>query len=60
MALFLDTVLIESSPGFNQFASKKEGTLLVRCYSIGGQEGEFVNQGDRLFEVNSNVTYTQL
>lgn len=57
MALFLDSVMIESSTGFNQFVSKNEGVLLVRCYSIGGQEGEFSNQGDRLFEVNSNVNY---
>ena len=60
MALFLDTVLIESSAGFNNFANKNEGLLLVRCYSIGGYEGEFTNQGDRLFEVYSAVTYTQL
>jgi hypothetical protein len=43
MALFLDTVLIESSTGFNKFVSKNEGVLLVRCYSIGGHEGEFMS-----------------
>lgn len=60
MALFLDTVLVESSTGFNKFASKNEGVLLVRCYSIGGNEGEFTNQGDRLFEVSTGINYAQL
>lgn len=60
MALFLDSVLIDSSAGLNKFTSKNEGVLLVRCYSIGGHEGEFLSQGDRLFEVNSNVNYAQL
>ncbi len=61
MALFLENVLTETNTSFNKFKVKTEGVLLVRCYTIGGQEQEFFqNQGDRLFEVSSNVTYDQL
>jgi len=41
MALFLENVLTETNTSFNKFKVKTEGVLLVRCYTIGGQEQEF-------------------
>lgn len=59
MADFLDKILLEKSTGLRKYLSQTDGVILCRCYPAGG-ENDFANQGDRIFEVSSQVKYLEL
>ena len=59
MADFLDKILLEKSTGLRKYLNQTDGVILCRCYPAGG-ENDFANQGDRIFEVGSQVNFMEL
>ena len=62
MSLYLENILQETSLDINKYLSASNEVLLCRCYPVGNgtENGEFFNSGDRIFQINANITYKEL
>ena len=61
MAKFLDNLLQEKGTSLNKYLSQTDGVFLCHCFAAGGQPTDTTNpQGDRIFEVESQIKYEQL